>query len=870
MKMDSTPKYRRVIARTIKTAAVCVALAALTAVSVSCSVFRTLPEDTLSSFLISCQPEECFKRAVALKEEGRGGDALDSFTMIRERFYGSQWSSMASLDLALLSLDESGAMARFYFNETLSITALEDYSYIGFARAWAREGRNAEAAAAFDYVIERHGDSALLPDALYERALALDSFGLTPEAVSLLDGFIKDYEGSKLIPSALLSKAQIHIRAGQREEALSALRRVLSLYPLDKEAVKAEELLSGILPGINADLLLSLDERFERGEVYFKAGRYNEAAKDLSYVARGGEGGRANSALLKLAVSRVRLKKYEGAKKAIKSYLYRKFPEKNEREALYWLSVIALREDDIYELENVDERLRKKHPESVERARSLIHIGRYYEWKKDFPNALEAYKEVMGRFNGEEAGEASWRAGWIYYRDERFAEALKTFKGRLVEGGYSPRRDQFLYWAGRTLEKTGRTKEASEYFARLCSESAPSYYCKMSIERRQAPDPVKGVEFGDALGADASPVEAPAAYMPAVSSNGNGGGDGNGENGSSRENGASSNGVMNADSGVPVEYGSEGLIGKGGNGNGDGNGVKDADEGPNKDKAVTGDRHYDKALILVMAGLKREASSEFDILLRNHRRDAPSLIEIGRLFYEGGDYRRALSVYWRHLALRGVGESGAVPELISASYPGSLVDKIRRIAPENSADPFLVAAVMREESGYNPDVVSWAGALGLMQIMPETGEKVANGLGMKPPNRDGLFDPETNIKIGARYLGSLLKRFNGDIVLAVAAYNAGPQAASRWAKNIGGETDEFIESIPYNETRYYVKKVLKSYSEFIRLYGDGKRGPALLTRDFAATATPPPPAPTAPPAISDSPAGAPGKAALGDKEPPLM
>jgi soluble lytic murein transglycosylase len=107
----------------------------------------------------------------------------------------------------------------------------------------------------------------------------------------------------------------------------------------------------------------------------------------------------------------------------------------------------------------------------------------------------------------------------------------------------------------------------------------------------------------------------------------------------------------------------------------------------------------------------------------------------------------------------------------------------------------------------------------LMQLMPETARSLARRLGTDLV-RDELFDQETNIRYGTRYLDQLLDQFSDQTVYAIAAYNAGPFAVSSWiAKNGATDWEEFVEMIPYQETRQYVKRVLRSYWEYRRLYG---------------------------------------------------
>jgi soluble lytic murein transglycosylase len=127
---------------------------------------------------------------------------------------------------------------------------------------------------------------------------------------------------------------------------------------------------------------------------------------------------------------------------------------------------------------------------------------------------------------------------------------------------------------------------------------------------------------------------------------------------------------------------------------------------------------------------------------------------------------------------------------------------------------------MREESGLDPHAVSPAGAMGLTQLMLPTAREVARQLRLGRVGPADLAKPSLNIRLGSRYLGSLIRRFDGSVALALAAYNAGGGAVSRWlGERRGVDLDEFVEEIPIDETRGYVKRVLRSYAAYRLLYG---------------------------------------------------
>ena len=152
-------------------------------------------------------------------------------------------------------------------------------------------------------------------------------------------------------------------------------------------------------------------------------------------------------------------------------------------------------------------------------------------------------------------------------------------------------------------------------------------------------------------------------------------------------------------------------------------------------------------------------------------------------------------------------------------YPNYYWDQIVEAAREAEIDPYLVLSVIRQESSFKKDAISKAGALGLMQIMPQTGRSLARSLGLRRFERRSLLDPAVSIRLGSRFLGDQVRSFAEgstreiDYELGLAAYNAGSHNARRWVERLPHQDpDAFVERIPYRETRLYVKLVLKNYT----------------------------------------------------------
>ena len=172
-----------------------------------------------------------------------------------------------------------------------------------------------------------------------------------------------------------------------------------------------------------------------------------------------------------------------------------------------------------------------------------------------------------------------------------------------------------------------------------------------------------------------------------------------------------------------------------------------------------------------------------------------------------------------------------MPLLVSLAYPIVYSEIVKEAATASQVDPYLIYAVISQESGFNETAVSRAGAMGLMQIMPKTGRAEAEKLYINNFKQDALFVPHLNIKLGTNHLKGLIEEFNGNIAIALAAYNAGSSAVKSWLKKNGGsDTDEFVENIPYQETRRYVEQVLSICEIYKEFYGS--RFLSELTHNF--------------------------------------
>jgi len=236
-------------------------------------------------------------------------------------------------------------------------------------------------------------------------------------------------------------------------------------------------------------------------------------------------------------------------------------------------------------------------------------------------------------------------------------------------------------------------------------------------------------------------------------------------------------------------------------------------------RSILSERDFQLVRILLEAGLSKQARKELNRLFVRVR-SLEDRVGLAGLYADIGEYHRPqrlmVDAYTEVLAR---GPDPNEIELWWHAWPAPFAVEVRGAAAGyQRLGVELVYAIMREESGYRPDVVSVSGARGLLQLMPETAKRVAKGIEMGDVSPDDLLVPAVNIRLGATLLDDLLNRFDGRASAAVASYNAGPTGVARWLEGSEIADDEWVEEIPYDQTRKYVKRVLRSMHAYRVLY----------------------------------------------------
>jgi len=195
--------------------------------------------------------------------------------------------------------------------------------------------------------------------------------------------------------------------------------------------------------------------------------------------------------------------------------------------------------------------------------------------------------------------------------------------------------------------------------------------------------------------------------------------------------------------------------------------------------------------------------------------------ETAQLYDETGHFDQAIEVM-KHSAPNYFALD--IPDLPrkywEALFPKAYWSDLKRSSAANGLDPYLVASLIRQESEFNPNAVSRANAVGLMQLLPKTGKAVARQVKMKRYTASQLYTPAVNLQLGTRYFRGMVDKFGGSFEYALAAYNAGSDRVEDWlSQGKYRDPQEFVESIPFTETREYVQAILRNASVYKQLYG---------------------------------------------------
>jgi soluble lytic murein transglycosylase len=716
---------------------------------------------------------ENYRSALAALESGAGAETNPYFVAkaARARFL---------LARSLESLEMWGEATSSYLQCLEELPEVSDYIHLRIAACYAGRGDYGAAISELRVVIEDEDETDYDSRAILDMAGYYEEDGNLDVALQWYRVYLGRAVSYNERALAHLRTGMVYETRGDTEAATRSYEKVVREFPRSPHAHDALER--------GRRISRAFTDRYSQGLVLYNRSLYSDASEFFSWYLRHDDDlAHVHEASYFLGRSHQRLGNFRTAasayEDAIESGPGAEYFDLAWSKLAYCYRAVGHRERSI---ETYD-RFLELYPERDAVSDLLWEKSRFLEERRRLDEAAESYSEFARlRPRSARADDAVFRSGLCLFKLGRHgsAESLFASAGLAAEGEAAARA---LFWAGKCREAQRGFGDAADRYAEAVLAAPDTYYgirAAVKLRERGLPAPVRLPTLAGGRGA--APV----------------GSEGNGGEGHA--------GVWGSDA---LEFASW--------------------------LAEWYDRVY---LPAGRAALWRQISSrsEFiraDTFLALRMRDE-ALRELDLLETAVGDDPRALDLVIDYCERKGLHKRGIrLAERILGMSPASGISEApaylaRKICPAHfrdivesecglrALDPNIEYSLIRQESLFEPGAVSWVGARGLSQIMPATGRWIADRLDRRGYVRSQLFDPATNVCFGTEYLAVQLEEFDGDIFRALAAYNGGPDGATRWWDYGGGiDSDVFVEDIGYAQTSDYVRRVYM-YSEYYRaLYG---------------------------------------------------
>jgi soluble lytic murein transglycosylase len=556
--------------------------------------------------------------------------------------------------------------------------------------------------------------------------------------------------------------AQALAGAGQVEAALERYRRPVNLYP------KAEYAYLALIELVNAGV--EVDE-FQRGIVDYYAGAsypdaYGAAIRAFDRYLAAPSAAKADEALYRKALAQRALEQPAEAMATLEAlidgYPQSKWLASAWREKGATLAAMG----DVEGAVKVYQDTAAFFPASDTAPQALWQAARLREGQRSFAEAADLYEELQSSFPGsDDAAEALWRAALAHYRAGADRPAAADLQALLEKYPGSTFEAKSLYWLGKLLPGA----DGRAHWDRL-QQKHPNAYYGLRVAQVRAGEPLTAARLITATVEPPTwdPAAAEAEILP----------------------------WLRGWSSVPT---STTLL--------------------SLPPAMGQRADLQRAEALLAVNLRREALGAFDGARAAYWSQPLPLAQLAFYFHEQGVYGLAARAAARLASLSPGKSLHAAPEALQRlAYPLPYADLLSARAQEGGLDPLLLAALVRQESLFEKTAESYAGARGLGQVMPATGEGIAGNLGLVDFRLDDLYRPTVSIRFAAYYLQVQMKRFDNQILIALAAYNGGPGNTLRWLELGGDDLDLFVEVITASQSRIYLQSVYEQYLVYERLY----------------------------------------------------
>lgn len=583
------------------------------------------------------------------------------------------------------------------------------------------------------------------------------------EALAQYEAILEQAQADTYRARVIYQMGLVHRQAGDNEAAHSRFRQAVESYPKAYAAyLSLVELVQDKVP---------VDE-FQRGLVDYYARAYGPAVEAFyRYMESNPQHtGDAHyyAGLAFLAAGSYKLAIHEFDR------LIEDHPA-NERVGQAWLEKARAYAtmDDYAQAMYTYRQFADTYPQHALAAEAIWRAALLAEARREYGDAIATYSALVDRYpDNAHAAEALFRTGLCHYRRGELDRALTAWQGLIDK---YPTADNALaarFWMGKTLLRQGFITSAQTALREVIQAQPESYYGFRARDLLSANSAASGwpASPGSLLLPSDQDPEGQAKFEEWLAS------------------------WIDQSAGVVIT-------------------AALPDD-------IRNDPYLQRGEELLIMGLRTEAMSEFDALRKKFEDNPVRQYQLALYFRDLGLYAPSIRCAQRLLKLSQANTLEATPRFLQQLvYPVYFSDLLFSEAAAQGVDPLLLVALTRQESLFDDGAVSWAGAIGLMQIIPTTGEWIALKMPWPDYQPNNLYQPYLNVKFGVWYLACALNDFEGNVFAALAGYNGGPGNAVRWLEATEEkDPDLFIEIIDRREPATYVKEIYRQYIIYRRLY----------------------------------------------------
>jgi soluble lytic murein transglycosylase len=592
-------------------------------------------------------------------------------------------------------------------------------------------------------------------------AQAYASSSDTTSALNLYDSISKASSSDYVKAQMDLLTGRLYLSIGQTDQAYQRFQDAVNNYPTSYDSYSA------LVALVNANVPV---DDLNRGLTDYFAGQYGYASDAFQHYATANPKN-DGTALYYQAMSLLNLGYYQEGLTELTNFITN-FPDnKNwqsawgEKADIQW-SVLA----DYAAAAQTYMDYAKANPDIMFAPQSLLNAGRNYERGNRLEDAARVWESIADTYPGSDlVPQALFWAGIAHYRAVNYDQALVTFQRDLQFSTVLDDQARAYFWIGKTQQALGDNASAQTSWKQAAALDPTDYYSLRSQDmllKRIAFEIPPATNFSVDLSAERIQAEA----------------------------------WIRVTFNLPT------------------------DTDLSNPGTLLSDPRLIRGTELWTLGLKDEARLEFEDLLTAVGQNPANTYRLANYLLDLGLYNPAITAMRQVLTLAGMNtlsQTLAAPAYFNYVRFGLYYqDLVVPAAQQAGFDPLFLFSVMRQESLFEGFVRSTAGARGLMQITPDTGKTISDSLDWPPGyTSDDLYRPNVSVSLGTTYLQQQRIRFNGDLFTALAAYNAGPEAAQIWRYLSGPDSDLFLETIRVDETRDYIINIYENYTMYKSLYG---------------------------------------------------